>query len=200
MNKEFIIEDNFLTDDEKNIIDEHIVKSSNIAFYKNFATSEKFPHLTHSLLLRNSSEPCSVYFSFFLDIFSRFVKKNNIPVKYILRATINLTFENSKYKFTDLHVDQDAPHKVFILYLNDLEEIDLSSTTIIFDKTYDEIKKVYVYLDEKNTVENVLETWSIKHKVSAKNGRVICFDGKYYHTGCFPRSGEFRYIVVFNFS
>jgi len=199
MNKDFFIEDNLLTSDEKNIINEHIVNSSNLALYKGFSTSEKFSCLTHNLLNRGSSEPSSVYFDFFLNIFANFVEKNKISVKRILRASINLNFENSKYKFADPHIDYDIPHKVFILYLNDLEEDDLSSSTLVFDKTFDEFKEAYLYIDEKNTIENILNTWPIKYKSSAKFGRAICFDGKYYHAGCFPKCGESRYVVVFNF-
>jgi hypothetical protein len=198
-NENFICEDNFITEDEEVFINENIVDSPKTAFFKNFSTSKNFLYLTHTMLPRGSSQPCSTYFPFFMDIFRRFVIKNKISVERILRATINLTFENSKYKFTDLHVDTDIPHKVFILYLNSLEENDLSSSTIIFDKIFDETKNLYLHIDENNTVENILKTIPIKHKISAKCGRAICFDGKYYHTGCFPQAGESRYIVVFNF-
>ena len=73
------------------------------------------------------------------------------------------------------HVDLHIPHTVVLYYVNDSE-----AQTIIYDKKDDGYGDDYLY-DAENY--NILE------KVTPKKGRVVVFDGQYYHTAEQPTKG-----------
>jgi hypothetical protein len=77
-----------------------------------------------------------------------------------------------------VHVDFHHPHTVCLYYVNDSD-----GDTIIYDKTYND--------GDPNQPMNVVE------RISPKKGRVIIFDGSYYHCATPPTSNP-RCIINFN--
>lgn len=73
------------------------------------------------------------------------------------------------------HVDLHIPHTVVLYYVNDSD-----AQTIIYDKKDDGYGEDYIY-----DVENL----SVLEKVTPKKGRVVVFDGSYYHTAEQPKNG-----------
>lgn len=77
-----------------------------------------------------------------------------------------------------IHTDKDTPHTVCLYYVNDSE-----GDTLLFDKTYE--------------TGGPDQEMNITHKVTPKRGRVLIFDGRYYHCSTPPNKTP-RCIINFN--
>ena len=176
----------------------------NIPFYwKNSTTSKKFPMYYHALVDRPtndyffdensdlSSRIRSEYFNYFKSIVDSFCQKHNILYKNIIRANINSTFSISNYIFGDPHIDFSKEHIVLLMYLS---EVSPQSKTIIFN--------IYQNFDNKNTWIDISKYdpnyFPIKSEISPDFGKMVAFDGVYYHTNRHPKPGENRIVGVFN--
>jgi hypothetical protein len=198
--KNFLIEDNEILDvNERNIIRNIIYK---IPFlYSLESTSEKFPYYGHPLCMRPKFDKTfdsttkinvvSPHFDFFYKIVNRFCNKHNIKFTNVIRSSINSTYYIPGYPYVDPHVDFSKPHVVLLMYLN---EVSRASPTLIFNKTQK--------FDNQNTILDVSKFQNklllIKRKIYPKFGKIIAFDGKYYHSNKVPKPGENRIICVFN--
>ena len=199
---EIIIDDNILDDMEIQFIKERITSPDRFPVVSSFTTSKKFPYFVHGLVNRQSFPytdkpvPRSEFFFPAHHIFTKFCSKYNIPINGIVRAAINISFQNVKYPYGDIHVDLDFDHKVFLLYLNDLTPDPKTNSLVIFENVFQD-KTVYdldLY-DEKYIRDN----FTIKKEIHPKLGRAVCFDGRYFHTVRWPAAGELRYALVINF-
>jgi hypothetical protein len=77
-------------------------------------------------------------------------------------------------KTDNIHINFGMPHLVMLYYVNDSD-----GDTVIFDKTLDDIPNGIHYPDEYCTL-------NITHRISPKRGRVLFFDGKFYHASSSP--------------
>ena len=73
------------------------------------------------------------------------------------------------------HVDLHIPHTVVLYYINDSD-----AQTIIYNKKDDGYGDDYIY---------DTESLEVLEKVTPKKGRVVVFDGRYYHTAEQPTKG-----------
>ena len=192
-----LIEDNQILDEnEKNAI-KHLIYQIPF-YYSHTSTTKKFPYYCHTLSLRGSDDEFnsntkieinSEYFCFFYQFVERFCDKHEIKFTNIIRSNINSTYFIPGYPYVDPHVDFRKPHIVLLMYLN---EVSKSSPTLIFDKTF----------DSKNTCFDVSEPQNkilkIKNKIYPEFGKIVAFDGKYYHSNKPPKPGENRIVCVFN--
>lgn len=177
---------------------------SNIPFYwKNSTTSEKFPMYYHSLLDRPINDHffnetsdlfsriTSEYFDYFKSIVDIFCNKYHIKYKNIIRANINSTFNIPNYDFGDPHVDFSKEHTVLLMYLS---QVSSYSKTIIFN--------ILQNFDNKNTWIDISKYDSnyfpIKNEITPDFGKIVAFDGIYFHTNRHPKPGENRIVCVFN--
>jgi len=81
------------------------------------------------------------------------------------------------------HIDIPKDHLVLLYYV-----IDADGDTLFVDKT----------LPKNNVQEKVtIETATIIHKVTPKQGRAVIFDGRNYHTAEQPKNGM-RCIINFD--
>ena len=186
--KDLLIEDT-------SIIDKELISklNSEIPFHWfPTTTSKKFPMYHHKLLSRSGSINSS-YFPYFKFLVDAFCTKNNLEYKTVARACINSTFHIPNYLFRDPHVDQFSDHIVLLMYLN---EVSLGSTTIIFDMQQDynnpDRKSVYD-LDEFDPKD-----FPIKQEITPNFGKIVAFDGRYYHSCRDPKPAENRVVCVFN--
>ena len=83
-------------------------------------------------------------------------------------------FIPNKTRKNYIHVNRDVPHLVLLYYVNDSD-----GDTVIYDKTIDDIPYSVRYPEEYYDM-------NITHKVTPKKGRVLVFDGKYYHAPSSP--------------
>ena len=72
------------------------------------------------------------------------------------------------------HVDSSNPHLVFLYYV-----IDSDGDTIIYDKKYEE--------GETHLNHEMTSKLLIKKRVTPKQGRLVVFDGRYWHTAEQPK-------------
>ena len=79
------------------------------------------------------------------------------------------------------HVDTDQPHLVVLYYVNDSD-----GETVIYENKFEGYDKVPMFKDLKE-----------KQRVTPKAGRVVLFDGYYWHTSCQPQYNT-RCIINYN--
>tara|TARA_R100001369_G_scaffold84650_1_gene117650 strand:+ start:4431 stop:4976 length:546 start_codon:yes stop_codon:yes gene_type:complete len=179
----YLIEDeNFLTDKEKEFLNNEFEKipffyTKRIGVYRRDA-----PVMVHNLVRRyddpkvdnTKDRNVSPYTDFFLQILIRFTKKYNVPFNKILRSSINLTTKVAWDK-TIVHVDHnpDLPHTVFMLYIGKEVQGNLN-----------------VYEEDKETM---IKT------IVPKNFKIVCFGDNVPHQFEYPKKG-LRRAVVFTFN
>ena len=149
-----------------------------------WSTSNKFPQFSHILMERESG-PCSPWFEFFREIVYDFLDKNQLPYGAPVRGCLNLTYHVPGYKHTDPHIDYFGKHYVILLYLNDAD-----GNTVIFDEEYSEGREPKYDVDTSD--------FKIKYESIPKKGKIVCFDGKYYHALVPTSPGNIRNVCVFN--
>jgi hypothetical protein len=165
-----------LTDDQKELIRHAITPGGNFLWLFREATI-KFNYFAHILMDRSENplvngQISSPFFEPFNQIFQNFCKKHNIPVKTILRSSIN----NNYYypdKFGDIHVDHNFPHYNFLLYMNDFTD----GPTFLFNE------------DGTNMIR----------EIKAEKYKAVIFPGVPHAAGfCAP--GENRIVMITTFT
>lgn len=192
-----ILDDDVLTEEEKEFINREIVYSRNIPFYYNIDYNPKLLSMCHVLLPRHEEEPFenrinSHYFYFFYNILLRFCYKHNLEINFLLRGAINLAFYVPGHEKYYPHFDHFFPHYNFLLYLNDLPFDVKYNSTIVYNQTIDDTE---VLLPNHHAIEEKL---TIKEEVYPKFGRAFCFPGN-VHSVRIPTPEHFRYVCVFTF-
>lgn len=124
-------------------------------------------------------------FNFLLPLTYNISEKSGIEYESILAARTFLqvpsTYEKNHGPF---HVDFKYPHMVFLYYVNDSD-----GDTLITKKRYDFSHQTFDEMEDSEIVE----------RVTPKKGRVVVFDGLYYHSGGIPKNKS-RCVINFNLS
>jgi len=197
-----IIQDTEIIDENRKCQIKKII--SNIPWsFRNISTTEKFPFYCYSFLQRPiydyDYDPNNIQingnkflYQYFLNIINEFCYKYEIKYKGIIRCALNLTHHVKGYQYVDPHIDFSRPHLVLLIYLSD--NISSHSRTLIFHKKqkYDNLKSI---LDVSKIHNNFL---LIKKKITPEFGKILIFDGKYYHSNIIPLPGENRVVFVAN--
>ena len=205
--KFFLIEDdNILSTEDKATV---LYNNIKLPFYWSLgSTTDKFPYYSHALALRptngrehtyNSQSHLDIHskhFYFYYKIIKQFCCKYKLDFKHVIRANINSTFFFDNYEYLDPHIDFHKRHLVILFYLNDVNvEDDRYNSTVIFDKTFDFTKGEEPYCYDLDVYK---EKFPIKCEIKPKFGKIICFNGSYFHANRFPKPGENRLVCVFN--
>jgi len=131
------------------------------------------PHFEslYPLVLSITSQPCIV--------------SNNLVR---MRANLTLNSAGSSLEHHLPHIDSFFPHYVAIYYVNDSD-----GDTIIFNETNDSY-------DSGDADINKIKTgpFTIKRRVTPKKGKVLIFEGKYYHTSSWPTVNKCRSVININ--
>lgn len=176
----------------------------NVPFYgAHPTTTEKFPMYSHIMVKRPTNfldfeqntdfTVYSDFYNYFKTLVDVFCFKYCIKYKNIIRANINNTFYvNTKHSFVDPHLDFNKPHTVILMYLS---KVSSHSSTLIFEKTQNfDGNDISMYdldiFDERE--------FKIKKEIIPEFGKIVAFDGKYYHSNRVPLPGENRIVCVFN--
>jgi len=165
---------------------DHVLSNNFPWYYQSLSTSETYPFFSHIVVKRYNTQCESMkinsdIFYHVVPIVDTFCKTKNISYSRILRMSFNTMGSFTDKLFTDPHVDYDFEHKVILIYFT-----SNNGDTIIFDKTY----------DGKNTILFNETKLPIKQKIIPEFGKVVCFDGLYYHANRFCNSGDRRVICV----
>jgi len=143
------------------------------------------PAIITNILSEVNSEIYNVLLSPVKNIFD----KINFDVDEISRffGCIYTYMQNGKKPDCGAHVDNIIPHLVLVYYVNDCE----GGETILYDKTIDDIPiDIKCYPDEYCDL-------NVKHRIIHKKGRVLVFDGKFYHAGSASKNVN-RCVLNFN--
>jgi hypothetical protein len=106
-----------------------------------------------------------------------------------MRANLTLANPSSKLENHMPHIDSFFPHWNAIYYVNDSD-----GDTIIFNETND------TYHSGQTDIDKSLSgKFTIKRRVTPKKGKVLIFEGKYYHTSSWPTVNKCRSVINMNF-
>jgi hypothetical protein len=124
-------------------------------------------------------------FNFLLPLTYDISEKSGIEYESILAARTFLQVPSTYEKnYGPFHVDFKYPHIVFLYYVNDSD-----GDTLITKKKYDFSHQTFDELDDSEIIS----------RVTPKKGRVVVFDGLYYHSGGIPKNNS-RCVINFNLS
>lgn len=133
------------------------------------------PFFVHSLYSNDNYIISNNYFHFLIRPFFIFAEKENVDIKTILRAKVNLSLSNPLDIKSSPHVDYPFDHNVFIYYFNDSD-----GDTIVYNEKYD-----------GNDPKNLSEMFRIKPEA----GKGIMFNGLRYHAPSVPKESSHRIIL-----
>ena len=193
-----IIEENFLTDEEVEIVQKGIIDNLDFPWYRHhLSSSYDYPFYGHTLIKReefineDDSEINSGWTKFFFPILQRFIDKHKLyEGDYkIMRCALNdtLSYPNQG---CDVHIDYEEEHLVVMIYLT-----DSSGDTIFYTKQWEE--------GDKPVFENRLKNskgypkLKVKQTITPEIGKVICYNGLNYHSHNWKKPNERRVICIF---
>lgn len=102
-------------------------------------------------------------------------KKINFHIRKIHRCIGSISpIIDVESKINNPHVNMAKSHLVMLYYVNDSD-----GDTVLYDKSFDDLKIVDEYVDNKNDL-------NIVHRITPKRGRVVFFDGTVYHAPSTP--------------
>jgi hypothetical protein len=144
---------------------------------------------THQLFENNKS--VSPYFSTIYPMVLSITEKTGIKFNCLDRMRFNFVLGNSdsKLDYHMPHIDNYSPHLVAIYYVNDCD-----GDTVIFNEM---LKEPSYTQDEMILHKN---QWSIKQRVTPKKGRILIFDGRYYHASSYTKTQPYRCVINMNLS
>ena len=190
------IEDIIPVDHQKHIHDTMTSFNFPWAFNKNVVSDDKCfvnqknnpPGFNHFFYENNTST--SSFFELVYPILLNLSSRNLVPFNRIIRMRGNLTLSNQSIgidKFMP-HIDSFFPHIVAIYYVNDSD-----GDTILFDQTNDDYDS-----GEKdiNTIKH--GEFTIKRRVTPKQGKLLVFPGNRYHTASFCKDSNYRCVINMN--
>jgi hypothetical protein len=149
-----------------------------------------YPGFGHMAYLADENEPViSPLSSLLLPILFVFCEKAKIEYRALLRIRVGLfTKTTGGTKHHNPHVDYGEPHRTAVYYVNDSD-----GDTFVFDQTFDDVSVADSgrYARQKG--------FTIRRAVSPQKGKMICFDGRYYHASSYPATASKRIAITFNF-
>ena len=194
--------ENFLTEEELQVVDNYILTADFPWYYQQHATSDLFPFHSHVIFARDmlggdeDYEPVSnsALSSWVTPIVKRYSEQYlDKPATSIFRACINSTHGwNLPYPFIEPHVDHKFDHMNLLIYLND--DVKEGGETLLFDKYLCEGMEKYNY-----TV-NDYDQVQIMHSIKPQKGKALCFDGRLFHGVNNFKSDTRRIVLVATFA
>ena len=189
--------DNIIPVDYQNHI-EKIMLGSNFPWYYNpnlVSPDQPFlqradNHQGFNHLFLESSTPSGHFESVYPLVLS-ITSNPCFTVNNLVRMRANLTLNNSQSTLEHHlpHIDTWRPHWVAIYYVNDSD-----GDTIIFNETNDTYNSGQTDIDK-----SLSGKFTINRRVTPKKGKVLIFEGKYYHTSSWPTMNKCRSVINMNF-
>lgn len=183
MPTDFIVDENFISSDFKNQIEDLLIKSGSFPWLLNLKTNDYLNQnndtfqFTHPFFM--DGQICSSYYNIIANLFNSFLNKHNITCSKIIRAKANLTTKNIDLPSQEPHIDTDINHKVFLYYVNN------SDGNTIFYRNNVDVSRPIRKVEDLNILESV----------SPSKGKAICFDGLTYHSASNPKINDLRAVI-----
>lgn len=164
-----------LTQEQENFVE--FIKSNSFPWFYQRAT-DNYKFFGHAFMKRNydpsyigQGDINSDYYNLAKSIFDKFCTDNNVLYKTILRSSANCALPFAE-EYSDIHVDHEFDHKVFLLYLNDVA----NGETCLFD-------------NDKNLIKTI----------KPEKYKGVIFDGKINHAIRSCAINQIRLVLVFTF-
>ena len=153
-----------------------------------FKTSH--PGFGHTAFLANPDDPVvSPMSSLLLPVLFMFCEKAKIPYNALLRIRVGLfTRTVTDAAHHNPHVDYGEPHRTAVYYVNDCD-----GDTFIFNESFEDVS-----VEESGRFANA-NRFTLARRIPPKKGKMICFDGKYYHASSYPTQATKRIAITYNF-
>ena len=199
---QLIIDDDIITSRDQDFLTKQVVNNGNFPLYRSMASSDQLYYVhtmvAHHLAPFGLKPPINseIYWEFD-NILQRFCQKHSLERRYTTRAAVNLNFACNLTEICDPHVDNSHPHRVFILYLNDLPEDPAYNNTIIYQRQYQPGDNFGIHLNQITQQE--LDELQVVTEVEHRQWRCVCFDGSFYHAFRWPPPNYVRYACIINF-
>jgi hypothetical protein len=132
----------------------------------------------------------SQWFNLFYPLVLSITSYQNIKFDRLVRMRANLTLPNSAAieDYHMPHIDSFFPHWNAIYYVNDSD-----GDTVIFNETNDNYSS-----GQDDILRIQKENFTIKRRVTPKQGKILLFPGKYYHSSSIARTSKFRCVININ--
>jgi hypothetical protein len=151
--------------------------TSDITYGEHAATGNKNPAFSH--LFKHDDLYTSPQFSLVQPLADKGIKEANVTYRNIIQARGFIQIPIAEqYKRSDvdlLHIDAQDPHLVILYYV-----VDADGDTILTDYKYK--------IGDIDRQDMKVEDHNIIARVTPKQGRVLLFDGSYYHTAEQPKN------------
>jgi hypothetical protein len=146
------------------------------------------PGFNHFFYEQNA--PTSNFFQLVYPLVLSITSKANVPFNRLYRMRANLTLANGPENVEHLmpHIDSFHPHWNAIYYVNDSD-----GDTLIFNETNDTFDSGQADIDRIKA-----DNFTVKHRVKPKKGKLLAFDGRYYHTASFCKESNYRCLININ--
>jgi hypothetical protein len=143
--------------------------------------TQQRPGFSHYFV--KDKQEVSKYNQNMMKILNNATAKINFKRKDVLqgRSFLQLPLNLIDRRIDAPHVDADQPHLVVLYYVNDSD-----GETVIYENKFQGYENVPMFKDLQE-----------KQRVTPKAGRVVLFDGFYWHTSCQPEHNV-RCIVNYN--
>jgi len=200
MNKDVLVFDNIIPKTYQDAIEELVAVSTQVEWiytkdstyitHDNLKqTDDSFSHL---LVFEDKHE--SKHWPFFKPLTYAIADATGLVMKKIPRVRLNLLLRAypTDPLTTNPHIDHPNPHYVGLYYINDSD-----GPTHIYNERLEDVPT-------KNWNENVLTKYisetkfTIKQTIEPKKGRLVVFDGHYFHAGSKPREHQTRLALNIN--
>jgi len=150
---------------------------------KDTLPENKAPALSSTLRVNSTTQ--NNFYNYVLPLAHLGASLANYKFNDVTNCRAFLQLPLSKVKPVDpLHVDSGFDHLVVLYYV-----LDSDGDTIIVDKKFE--------LDTEPLINLRAENFNILQRVTPKQGRVVIFDGRYYHTAEQPKNTT-RCVINFN--
>lgn len=147
------------------------------------ATHNKSPALSH--LLVNKGEIISRFYDFLQPMVHIAAHKENLTLKKVVQCRTFLQFPSTGVSspVDNLHIDLPYDHTVFLYYVTNSD-----GDTVITNRARQ---------GSQEELNLTLDDASQYSTVTPKQGRLVIFDGRYYHTAYRP-SKDIRCVINFD--
>lgn len=133
------------------------------------------------------AEPCSSEYPNLNWVIDDISKKthNKLKIDTLFRVRVGLFTKHPSDIPHKAHVDADIPHWTCIYYVNECD-----GDTVVYNETWPQLSQ------EAAPTAKFTE----KYRCKPKKGKLVAFNGKYYHSSSYPTSTPLRLAITFNFT
>jgi len=196
--KDIIEIDNIITQSYQDQIESQVTEKTFPWYYNPTMVADQI--LQHDIdynlsgfhhFLYEDAQAVSPFFNFLYPLVLSIQDNVDIPMKHSIermRLNMSLRYKGSTRDHHLPHIDSLYEHWNAIYYVNDSD-----GDTVIFEETNETFDS-----NDLDYIEN--HTFTPLHRVTPKKGKLLVFNGKYYHASSFCQQSRHRIVLNMNFA